>query len=131
VDHVVDSAREQSELVAKHIGVLDEDSRSIVEIKATLNGETFDRDRWTVDLAKASTTTGIEDLNELLYSKVDGKVYKIWCTAVNEHYDPEHSKLNGVKLSLNDNFVVNGEEVRYPSSNFGADNEPCSCWLYY
>jgi len=131
VDYIVESARNQTQLIAKHISVLDNDQKSIEEIKSTLDPEAFDRNRWIIALAKTATTAALEDLSDLIYLNVGEKAYKIWQTAHDEHYRPDHFKLHGVKLSVKDSFNVGNEQLRYPCDGYGDDNSSCSCWVYY
>lgn len=131
VDYVAESAKSQTELVAKHISILDNDSRSIEEIKSTLDSETFDRDRWIIALAKTATTAALEDLSDLLYFNVSEKAYKIWRTAGDEHFRADHISLNGVKLSVKDSFTAGIEQLRYPCDGYSDANSVCSCWIFY
>lgn len=131
VGRVEKSSQHQSLLVHRHIGVLDKDNKSIQEIQDTLNAETFDRIRWSVALAKWITTYSLESLYDSIYSQVDGKVYKIWNTGLQEQFRTGHGELNGKMLSIGKKFTVNDTELSHPGSVSGGEGDHCSCWLYY
>jgi hypothetical protein len=92
---------------------------------------TFDRSRWSVNLAKMVTTNVIESLYDVIYSKVDGNVYKIWCSGAEEHYREGHGPLHGTKIAVHTSFDLNGDKIRYPAEDLTDEAIGCTCWLYY
>lgn len=126
------AAHNQSELVSRHIGILDSDSKSIQEIQSTINSKAFDRERWSVEMAQWITTFALESLYEKIYTLVEGKVYKVWNAGSHERFRDGHGDLDGKMVSFDENFDVNGVEMAYPAYSIGnKESDHCSCWLYY
>lgn len=131
IKQIDDAALNQSSLVAKHIGILDVSGKSITDIQSTLTKDSFDRSRWTTNLAKMVTTNSIESLHDLIYSNVEGKVFKIWCSGKDEHYRDGHGSLHGTKANIDGSFELNDKSYKYPTQGFDDEAINCSCWLFY
>jgi HK97 family phage portal protein len=125
------AAQNQSGLLGKHIGVLDQDFKSLQEIQKTLEPATFDRQRWAVSLAQKATAYALEALYYYIYTNVEGKAFKIWHAGIDEQFRDGHAQLEGKMLPVNDKFDVNGEQLRFPTDTISNEGDNCSCWLYY
>jgi hypothetical protein len=125
------AALNQGDLVAKHIGVLDADSKSLQEIKDTLTPDAFDRPRWSMKMAQWITTYALEALYDNIYSNVSGKAFKIWNTGADEQFRPGHADLDGKMLSVDSMFEVGEVKMAHPARVTGIESDHCSCWLYY
>lgn len=125
------AAGNQSALVAKHIGVLDADNKSLPEIKGTITADAFDRRRWATKMAQWVTTYSLEAVYAEIYSNVGGKAFKIWNTGPDEQFRDGHGSQSGKMLSADAQFDVNGVKMAHPARVTGPESDHCSCWLYY
>ena len=126
------SAARQTYLLAKHIGVLDADFKSIQEIQSTLRPDSFDRERWIAQLAKKTTTYALESLYNYIYGTlVEGKAYKIWHTGPDETGRLGHANLEGKLKHIADTYEIGEEKLRFPTDTIGDEGNNCSCWLFY
>jgi hypothetical protein len=78
----------------------------------------------------------IREQNEVIgfeNSKRNGYEIKMWNTQRDEKVRSSHSQLQGVKISTNDEFVVNGETARYPKDNRLSLGQRinCRCFLTF
>lgn len=128
---VNDSSNKQSELVEKHIGVLDMSGKSIKEIQDTILSDTFDRSRWVILLSKKAVTYALESLQYKIYSSIDGKVFKYWCASPFEAGRESHISLQHKKHDINEPFYIDGKSYQFPSELDDHECINCSCYIYY
>lgn len=78
----------------------------------------------------------IREQNEIINfenSKRNGYEFKVWNTQRDERVRSSHSALQGVKITTNDEFVVNGELAKYPKDNRLSISQRinCRCFLTF
>ncbi|NLH62501.1 MAG: phage portal protein, partial [Ignavibacteriales bacterium] len=66
-------------------------------------------------------------------AKDGGMKYKIWLTAIDEKTREWHAEADNQKVSINESFIVMGEELDYPGDPKGSPENiiNCRCTVYF
>jgi SPP1 gp7 family putative phage head morphogenesis protein len=92
-------------------------------VRAAFNG--IDRERAT-RIAMTETSAAYGESRDVAMREA-GVKYKQWLTSGNDNVRPAHADANGQIVRADENFIVDGEELRFPGDTHGSPQNVINC----
>jgi HK97 family phage portal protein len=133
LDVVENSTRNQSNRIAKKIEQLDNEGKSLDEMKRQIKRMVGTRSDWRKSLSGHVTTSAIEGVKNEVYAVGGKHITKTWNTEEDERVRDSHVFVEGVSKKANQLFEVGGSMMRFPGDPLAPVEEVanCRCWLDY
>lgn len=133
LDVVESSTRNQSNRIAKKIEQMDNEGKSLDQMKREIKRMVGTRSDWRKGLSGHVTTAAIEGVKDQVYAVAGKHIKKTWNTEEDERVRTSHVFAEGQTKSADGLFEVGGTMMRFPGDPLAPVEEVanCRCWLDY
>lgn len=131
LDVVEQATRRQSQRIAEKIRRLDDEGKSLTEIKQEIDKMVGSRGSWRTGLGVSMTTAAVEGAKSAVYGKGGPHVTKTWWTESDEKVRASHWENEGEIKAAHEPFVVGSTAMMFPGDPLAPVEEVanCRCWL--
>jgi len=104
---------------------MDEIARSISKAQGKL-------DTWkALRIARTEVVAASSEGIKVGASELPGSKIKIWISAFDSRSRPDHLEMDGVRVAMNEEFIVGGEMLEYPGDPKGSPGNIINCRCGY